>query len=361
MINNTNLLGIAFLVAILLAGAVTIGLILARLYQRASKDRAFVRTGLGGQKVVMDGGAVCLPVFHELIWVNMNTLKLEVHRSGADSLFTKDRMRVDVIVAFFVRCIPTVEGIANAAQTLGPRTLDPEALKELVEDKFVDALRAASVSMTMQELLDKRQDFIQGVQNAVAEDLMKNGLELESVSLTRFDQTQKQFFNADNAFDAEGLTGLTEATQLRAKERNEIEQNTQVAIAKKNFEATQQKLDIEKNQRFATLVQQQEIALREAEQQAQVAATQAQRKREAEQARIDAERQVKEAEVLRDQAVQQKQIDSDRTVQIATIEQQRATEIANQEKAIMVARKSEEQSQAEARANEARAESVKAE
>src|SRR5580692_6609836 len=90
----------------------------------------------------------------------MNTLKLEVHRSGADSLFTKDRMRVDVIVAFFVRCIPTVEGIANAAQTLGPRTLDPEALKELVEDKFVDSLRAASVSMTMQELLDKRQDFI---------------------------------------------------------------------------------------------------------------------------------------------------------------------------------------------------------
>src|SRR5215470_7083206 len=95
MINNTNLLGIAFLVAILLAGAITIGLILARLYQRASKDRAFVRTGLGGQKVVMDGGAVCLPVFHELIWVNMNTLKLEVHRSGADSLFTKDRIGVD--------------------------------------------------------------------------------------------------------------------------------------------------------------------------------------------------------------------------------------------------------------------------
>jgi uncharacterized membrane protein YqiK len=356
-----NFVSIGFLVVIVLIGAITIGLILARLYQRASKDRAFVRTGLGGQKVVMDGGAVCLPVFHELIWVNMNTLKLEVHRSGADSLFTKDRMRVDVIVAFFVRCIPTVEGIANAAQTLGPRTLDPEALKELVEDKFVDSLRAASVSMTMQELLDKRQDFIQGVQNAVAEDLMKNGLELESVSLTRFDQTQKQFFNADNAFDAEGLTGLTEATQRRSKERNEIEQNTQVAIAQKNFEATQQKLDIEKNQRFATLVQQQEIAAREAEQQAQIASTQAQRKREAEQARIDAERQVKEAEVTRDQAVRQKQIDSDRTVQVATIEQQRTTEIAGQEKAIMVARKSEEQSQAEARASEARAESVKAE
>ena len=126
----SNLFAIILLVAILLAAVVTIGLILARLYQRALKERAFVRTGLGGQKVVMDGGAVCLPVFHELIWVNMNTLKLEVHRSGADSLFTKDRMRVDVIAAFLVRCIPTVEGIANAAQTLGQRTLDPEALKD---------------------------------------------------------------------------------------------------------------------------------------------------------------------------------------------------------------------------------------
>jgi uncharacterized membrane protein YqiK len=291
----------------------------------------------------------------------MNTLKLEVHRSDKDSLFTKDRMRVDVVAAFFVRVIPTVEGIADAAQTLGQRTLDPEALKALVEDKFVDALRAASVSMTMQDFLDKRQDFIQAVQNAVAEDLTKNGLELESVSLTSFDQTSKNFFNPDNAFDAEGLTRLTQETQKRSKERNEIEQNTQVAIAQKNFEATQQKLDIERNQRVATLVQQQEVATREAEQTAAIASIQAQRKREAEQARIDAERQVKEAEVQRELAVKQKQIDADRNVQIAEIDQQRATQIASQEKAISIAKKSEEQSQAEAKANEARAGAVKAE
>jgi uncharacterized membrane protein YqiK len=338
-----------------------IGMIFSRLYQRSSKERAFVRTGLGGQKVIMDGGAVKLPVFHELIWVNMNTLKLEVHRSDKESLFTKDRMRVDVVAAFFVRVIPTIEGIADAAQTLGQRTLDPEALKNLVEDKFVDALRAASVSMTMQDFLDKRQDFIQAVQNAVAEDLTKNGLELESVSLTSFDQTSKNFFNPDNAFDAEGLTRLTQETQKRSKERNDIEQNTQVAIAQKNFEATQMKLDIERNQRLATLTQQQEVATREAEQISAVASIQAVRKREAEQARIDAERQVKEAEVQRELAVKQKQIDADRNVQIAQIDQQKVTQMAEQEKAISIAKKSEEQSQAEAKANEARAGAVKAE
>lgn len=139
-----------------------IGIIFARLYHRASAEQAFVRTGLGGQKVVMSGGAIVMPIFHEIIPINMNTLKLEVSRSTIDSLITKDRMRVDVVVAFFVRVKPSVEGIATAAQTLGQRTLSPEDLRMLVEDKFVDALRATAAQMTMHELQDTRENFVQG-------------------------------------------------------------------------------------------------------------------------------------------------------------------------------------------------------
>ena len=104
-----------------------------------------------------------LPIFHEIIPINMNTLKLEVSRSTIDSLITKDRMRVDVVVAFFVRVKPSVEGIATAAQTLGQRTLSPEDLRMLVEDKFVDALRATAAQMTMHELQDTRENFVKGV------------------------------------------------------------------------------------------------------------------------------------------------------------------------------------------------------
>ncbi len=43
-----------------------IGIIFARLYRRASAEQAFVRTGLGGQKVVMSGGAIVMPIFHEI-------------------------------------------------------------------------------------------------------------------------------------------------------------------------------------------------------------------------------------------------------------------------------------------------------
>jgi uncharacterized membrane protein YqiK len=367
-----QLIEIAILGGLCLLGLVIIGLVFSRLYKRATKETAFVRTGLGGQKVIMDGGAIVLPVFHEIILVNMNTLKLEVRKQQAESLITKDRMRVDVITGFFVRVKQAAESVSTAAQTLGQRTQDPDALKQLVEDKFVDALRATAASMTMQELQDRRRDFVQAVQNAVAEDLEKNGLELESVSLTRLDQTEKDYFNPDNAFDAEGLTRLTEETQARRKQRNDIEQDTEVQVRTKNLEASRQKLDIEKQQEFATLSQQREIATTRAEQTALIAQQEASRTREAEEARIEAERavnekrivaerSVKEAEIEKTLVIQTRQIESDRQTQVKTAEQRKQIEMANQDMQIAVATKSREQSEADAAANQARAEAVKAE
>ncbi|MEL7454758.1 MAG: SPFH domain-containing protein, partial [Pseudomonadota bacterium] len=211
---------------IILIAFFTIMMIFARLYRRSSKKISFVRTGFGGQKVIVNGGAIVLPVLHEVIPVNMNTLRLEVRRHADQALITHDRMRVDVQAEFYVRVQPTTDSIANAAQTLGQRTMQPQHLKELVEGKFVDALRAVAAEMAMEELHEQRVNFVQKVQAAVSEDILKNGLELESVSLTGLDQTSKEFFNPDNAFDAQGLTKLTEEIEARRKTRNDIEQET---------------------------------------------------------------------------------------------------------------------------------------
>src|SRR5215467_1506973 len=178
------------------------------LYLRSSKERAFVRTGMGGQKVVMNGGAFVLPIVHDVIPVNMNTLRLEVSRGRDKALITRDRMRVDVVSEFYVRVQAATDAIASAAQTLGQRTMQPEQLKELLEGKFVDALRTVAAQMTMEELHERRGDYVRGVRDTVAEDLLQNGLELESASLTQLDQTGMEYFNPSNAFDAEGLTQL---------------------------------------------------------------------------------------------------------------------------------------------------------
>jgi uncharacterized membrane protein YqiK len=175
---------------VVVAIVVAIGVwLLHWLYLRSSKERAFVRTGLGGQKVVLNGGAFVLPIVHDVLPVNMNTLRLEVTRGRDKALITKDRMRVDVTAEFYVRVQATVDAIASAAQTLGQRTLKPESLNELLEGKFVDALRTVAAELTMEELHEKRGEYVRRVRAAVAGDLLNNGLELESASLTQLDQT----------------------------------------------------------------------------------------------------------------------------------------------------------------------------
>ncbi|OUL98239.1 flotillin family protein [Variovorax sp. JS1663] len=331
------------------------------LYLRSSKERAFVRTGLGGQKVVLDGGAFVLPIVHDVIPVNMNTLRLEVSRGRDKALITKDRMRVDVIAEFYVRVATRPEAVAAAAQTLGLRTMEPEQLKELVEGKFVDALRTAAAEMTMEELHEKRGTYVRRVRESVAEDLTKNGLELEAASLTQLDQTGMEFFNPSNAFDAEGLTRLTEQIEHRKKQRNDVEQDTLIAIRNKNLEAEKLSLEIDRESEHARLAQQREVEVARARQRAELAAERAQREQDAEGAQIAAKQSIDAARIRAEQTIEEERISKERAIQGAEIERRLSLELAEQQRAIAVARESKAQSEAQAEAEVARAEAVSAE
>jgi uncharacterized membrane protein YqiK len=345
-----ELFEILFWAGVILVGLFVIVISMAMLYRRASKEIAFVRTGAGGEKVVMNGGALVLPVFHETMPVNMNTLVLAVVRRDAEALITLDRLRIDVKAEFYVRVRPDAGSIAMAAQTLGGRTMQPEMLKDLVEGKFVDALRSVAAGMSMNELHEQRADFVQKVQQVSSNDLAMNGLELESVSLTGLDQTSIEHFNANNAFDAEGLTKLTEQIEARKKLRNDIEQETRVQMETKNLEADQRSFEIGRDKEYARLQQEREVEIRRASQSAEIASEQAMREREAEAARIQAKKEV-----------DSQQIEADRTVEEARIDQVRALEIARQEQQIAVQNKSRQESQAKAEADAARAKAVEAE
>ncbi|MEM9084877.1 MAG: flotillin domain-containing protein [Pseudomonadota bacterium] len=345
-----TLIEIGIWIGIALIVIVGIFVFLTTLYRRASKETAFVRTGVGGEKVVMNGGALVFPVFHETMPVNMNTLVLSVVRKDAEALITLDRLRIDVKAEFYVRVRPDAGAIAMAAQTLGMRTMQPNMLKDLVEGKFVDALRSVAAGMSMNELHEQRADFVQKVQQVSSNDLAMNGLELESVSLTGLDQTSIEHFNANNAFDAEGLTKLTEQIEARKKLRNDIEQDTRVQMETKNLEADSRSFEIGRDKEYARLAQEREVEIRRASQSAEIASEQAMREREAEAARIQAKKEV-----------DSQQIEADRAVEEARIDQVRALEIARQEQQIAVQNKSREESQAKAEADAARALAVAAE
>ena len=337
------------IVIAVIAFLVFLGLVLGRLYRRATREVSLVKTGAGGKKVIMDGGTIVVPLLHEVSPVNMKTLRLEVRRNGEGALITQDRMRVDVGVEFYVSVMPTDEGIARAAQTLGDRTFYVDQLREMIEGKLIDGLRAVAAKMTMDGLHENRSDFVQQVQNTVSEDLTKNGLSLESVSLTALDQTPFEALDENNAFNAVGMRKLAEVIAKSKKERAEIDADAEVAVRRAAMEAERQKLTIQEEEERAAIAQVQEIESMKAAQEAEIAMRREDAMRESERARIAREEQVRSAEIARE-----------RNIREAEISKERELEVAEQDRQIIIQQKSEEESRARASADLARAEATKA-
>ena len=356
-----SIISVAIYAGIVLLTLVVIGIILTRLYRRATKDVALIRTGFGGEKVVLNGGIMVIPVLHELMQVRLTTVKLEVSRLNKDALITLDKLRVDVVALFHIKVKPDAESIAAAAQTLGDAVNSPEAVKALLDGKLVSALRSVAATMTMEHLHANRADFIQKVQEALMTDLDMNGFQLESVSITHFDQTAFEHFNENNAFDAEGLTVLTRTIEERKKIRNDIVATNRVAIEQRNLQANNESLEIAQAAEQARLTQEQTLSARRAEQATAIATAEAEQTRLAEIARISAEQAQTVAQTEADKVIKTATIARDGAVQTATIERDRTIEIARITTAVQTAQKSEEESTATAAANDARALAVRAE
>ena len=332
--NGADIIAIIILVAIVIAIAVYLT---HWLYRHSSKDLSFVRTGFGGEKIVMGGGAFVLPIVHDITEVSMNTLRIEVRRNGEKSLITKNRMRIEVVVEFFVRVIPTDEAVAAAARTLGNRTLNPESLRDLVQGRFVDAMSSTAAKMTMEEIHENRSEYVKGVKTEVAAALTKNGLELEAVSFTSLDQADIKMFNPSNAFDAEGLTRLTEEIESRKKKRNDIEQDTMIAIRKKNLESEKLALSIDQESEYSRLDQEREVAVRRAQQRAEVARERTDREREIEESQLRAKELIEKTRIQQENAIEAEAILRNLDTQKLEIARRRTLDIENQDRAIAVA------------------------
>ncbi len=339
---------LAWFIIILLGAAIIIALA-AAFYRRATNEVALVRTGLGGRRVVIDGGTLAIPYFHEINRVNMQTLRMDVARSGEGSLITKDRLRVDVGAEFYASVTPSDDSVTRAAQTLGKRVFQPDQLKGLIEGMMIDALRSVAAQMTMDELHENRTVFVTQVRDALTDTLANYGLQLDSVSLTALDQTPFTALDENNAFNAVGMRKLAEVIAKSKKERAEIDGDSQVSVARAAMESERRKLEINLEQRRAEIAQMQEVETLIAAQLSEIAAHKADSERSAAFSRIKMEQDIASADIAKEQALR-----------MAEIDQVLALEAAEQNRAISFAAKSQEESRAHAEADTARIDAVKA-
>ena len=321
----------------------------AWLYERASRETSLVRTGLGGRKVVLDGGVIVLPYFHKVSRVNMQTMRLEVNRHGEQALITKDRLRVDVGVEFYVSVEPTEESIARASQTLGKRVFEADKLCDLIEGKLVDTLRSVAAQQTMDELHEGRGAFVKDVKSALTEEIRRNGLELESVSLTALDQTPFTALDENNAFNAVGMRKLAEVIANSKKERATIDADAEVSVRRSAMEAAKRTLQIDLEEQEAQIEQVKTLESLRASQLAEIAASKAQSEIAANAAKIEMEKSIRASDIRREEEISK-----------AEIAQRLAVQTAEQQRNITLRKQSMDEAKAEAAASGARAEAVKA-
>ena len=337
------LLGIV--VAIVVIAIVVV--FLNRFYRKSTRDVALVRTGFGGQRIVISGGCLALPFLHKIDEINMRTIRVEVRRAGDKSLITVDRIRVDVELEFYVRVQPTVEGIATAAQAIGSRSFNPEGIRNLLEGRFVDALQSVAAAETMDTLHEKRGEFVRHVAEQLRENLSVNGVLLDAVSLTRLDQASFAALDEDNAFNAVGMRKLAEVIASNRKQRTQIEAEADIAVRQTQLEATKRRLVLQQEEEQAQIGQRLEIEKIKAASEAETAKAREQAMVATENARIERERETRALEITKQ-----------REVRRLEIEAQLSSEMRKVDSSIQLASKHVEEARAQAQAELARTDVV---
>ncbi|MEM8989270.1 MAG: flotillin domain-containing protein [Pseudomonadota bacterium] len=334
------------ILGVIVLAVVTI-LLLNRFYIKASREVALVRTGRGGQRVVLDGGVFSLPFLNRTAEVNMRTMRLEVERAGETSIITQDRLRIDATAEFYVRVEPTAEGVATAAQALGSKAFRASDLADLLEGKLTDALLSVAATYTMDTLQDDRGRYVAEVADVLEPRLKANGLLIEAVSLTRLDQTPFGALDQNNAFNAVGMRRLAEVIATNKKERAEIENEAETAVRQSHLDAAKRRLLIEQEEEEAQLAQGKAVEAARAKTMAEIAEAQA-----------EAEERREYARIQRDMEVRAKQIQSDQEVAEIDYQAERARRSAKADSEIQIAAKKAEAATAQAAAAEAIASEV---
>ena len=304
-----------------------------RIYVITPTNEAFVRTGgvfLKKKSVFLNGGCVVLPGFHELTRVPLREISINVERTGKLAVRTQDYLRANMRVTFYVCISASEEDVLIAAARISNQgKISSDDIKEALETRADDAIRAAAKKKTLAEIDSDKLGFAEEVLNLTQQDLKKVGLTLNNIAISEIEESDT--YDTNNFFDAQGVRLRTETIQRSIQQKREVELTTQVAIEQKELDAQKQSLQISQEKETAEL-----------EQKLQVEALTAQREREIQEAKDKEAAATLRSKILQDQSVEEEEIRKQLSVQQSQIEADIALEARNKQLKIAQAEQRQE-------------------
>ena len=336
-------------IIIILVGLLIISIFAyTKVYVIAPNNEAFVRTGgvfTKRKQVILNGGCVVIPRFHELTRVPLREISIDVERTGKLAVRTKDYLRANMRVTFYVCINAKEEDVLIAAARLSKQGIISENdIKEALEKRADDAIRAAAKRKSIAEIDSDKLGFADEVVNLIQQDLKKVGLTLNNIAISEIEESDT--YDENNFFDAQGVQLRTETIQrsikqklevelINEREKKELELNTKIAIEQQQLAAEKQSLTIQQEKEDAKLNQKKEVEFLKAQAEREIQESQDKEIAKMERNKILQNQSVEEEKIQQDLAIQQSKIEADITLEeqnkllkIAQINQQQASEVA---------------------------------
>ncbi|EDX75878.1 SPFH domain / Band 7 family protein [Coleofasciculus chthonoplastes PCC 7420] len=300
---------IGALIVLLLAGLWSYKLI----YKITPNNEAFVRTGglfVKKKSVILYGGCIVLPGFHELTRVPLREISIDVERTGNLAVRTQDYLRANMRATFYVCINADQEDVLIAAARLSKQgRVSTEDIKEALEKRADDAIRAAAKKKSLPEIDSDKLGFADEVLNLIQPDLKKVGLTLNNIAISEIEESD--IYDTNNFFDAQGVRLRTETIQRSIQQKREVELSTQVRIEQQELDAEKQSLRIVKEKEEASLGQQLEVESLKSQRQREIQEAKDREAATVQRTKILQDKSVEEEEIRRKLSVQENQIEAD--------------------------------------------------
>lgn len=278
------------LVVVGIIGLIVIGIIIAftKFYVKVPQGWALIINDTTSVPKVKFTGGIVWPIINKKELMKVSLIALQIDRAKKDGLICKDNIRADISVAFYLRVNETQEDVLKVAKSIGvDRASDKDAVNELFNAKFAEALKTVGKQMNFIDLFEDRIGFRDKIVEVIGNDL--NGYALEDVAIDYLEQTPKSALDPNNILDAEGIRKITELTATHNVVTNELERNEQLAVKKKDVETRESMLSLERQEADAEAKQKREIESIQAREEAETAKIREEERLRSEQARIETE------------------------------------------------------------------------
>jgi len=305
-----------------------LAMIFSAFYKKVPQGYALIVNDMSSKPKVHFTGGLVWPVIHKMEIMKISLITLEIDRRSNDGLICQDNLRADITVAFYLRVNETRDDVLRVAKSIGvDRASDKEAVNELFNAKFSEALKTVGKNMMFLDLFENRIQFREKIIEVIGDDL--NGYVLEDVAIDYLEQTPKHQLDPNNILDSQGIRKITEITAGQNVETNRLEKDEELAITKKNVETKESMLALERQEVDAESKQKREIETVKAREEAETKKVQEEERLKADQATIETNEQLEIREQVKLRQVEVAEQNRDRAV---VIEKERVIRAQEMEK-----------------------------